>query len=540
MLFQRATSGKLLCSTQIQHFGCSCFVTHEQIDPSLAPKKSSRLRTFFRRLFICIALLLLVFIVFNIFENWRGQRAWKLYVAEANARGERLGFAETVPTKPRDEDNFGALPFWLPLFETEPRKNWIDPLRHLDEEGMKRLQNINPYGTNTPPDDGDWREGKLIDLKTWQNFYLTQSDFPVADPTRKPAEAVLTALSKFDKELRILRDASARPRNVFPIRYEDNVAALLPHLSVLRNLARIAVLRSQAELALNRSIDARNDLLLSLRLSEAISEEPLLISMLVRIAIIEGSMQPLWEGLAQHSWTDADLASIDVALAKINMLAEHQQALRGERTIFSFGAMELLRREPKMLNTLVIGGGSEPFLSLAWIMPTGWIDQNKTTISRLFDSSLATVDPVARRVFPAISEQLENDFKVSHSKFNPHRVMANLLFPAINKTNRRAAFSQQTIDHGRIACALERYRLRHNRYPDSLDSLTTDYLKTIPRDIITGEPLHYQLIEPSRYTLRATGWNGVDDQGKQLPEKSRRANSSDAPDWVWPFPAANY
>lgn len=533
-------SGKLLCSTLLRCFHFSWSVTHEIAQPDSAPTEPGRSpwRTYLRRLGIAAGLLFVALIAFNVFENWRGARAWKSYISEAQSRGEKLSLADCVPSKPRDEDNFGALPFWLPLFETEPRKNWNEPLRYLDEEGMKRLNNINPLGTNIAPKRGEWREGKLIDLIAWQKFYQAQTSFPAAAPSQKPAETVLTALSKFDKELSLLRAASARPRNVFPVRYEDSVAALLPHLSVLRNLAQIAVLRSQAELALGRTADARSDLLLAIRLSDALGEEPLLISMLVRIAIFEVSLQPIWEGLAQHQWNDADLAAIDAALARINMLAEYQQCLRGERTIFSLGAMEMLRREPELLRTLSGDSGSDFFSPLIWLMPTGWIDQNKAAIGRLFDSALTTVDPAARRAFPTLSEQLENQFKNSQSR-HPHRVIANLLFPAIHKTNRRAAFSQQTIDFARIACALERHRLRHNRYPETLDKLSPDFLKTVPHDIVTGEPLHYQLSESSRYALRATGWNGIDDRGEKPDEKRARTNPSDALDWDWPFPVPN-
>lgn len=43
------------------------------------------------------------------------------------------------------------------------------------------------------------------------------------------------------------------------------------------------------------------------------------------------------------------------------------------------------------------------------------------------------------------------------------------------------------------AIALERYRLAHSRYPDSLEVLTPDYLPAIPVDPIDGQPLRYRV-----------------------------------------------
>lgn len=43
------------------------------------------------------------------------------------------------------------------------------------------------------------------------------------------------------------------------------------------------------------------------------------------------------------------------------------------------------------------------------------------------------------------------------------------------------------------AIALERYRLAHSRYPDSLEDLTPDYLPAIPVDPIDGQPLRYRV-----------------------------------------------
>ena len=48
------------------------------------------------------------------------------------------------------------------------------------------------------------------------------------------------------------------------------------------------------------------------------------------------------------------------------------------------------------------------------------------------------------------------------------------------------------MDLARVAIALERYRLAHGAYPESLDVLAPQFIAQLPHDIINGQPLHYR------------------------------------------------
>jgi hypothetical protein len=74
-----------------------------------------------------------------------------------------------------------------------------------------------------------------------------------------------------------------------------------------------------------------------------------------------------------------------------------------------------------------------------------------------------------------------------------------------------------------VACALERHRLAHGQFPDSLDSLVPAYLPRIPTDVLRGRPLSYHK-EGEQYTLRGVGPN--------LHEDGDKVGSDD---WVWSF-----
>ena len=89
----------------------------------------------------------------------------------------------------------------------------------------------------------------------------------------------------------------------------------------------------------------------------------------------------------------------------------------------------------------------------------------------------------------------------------------------------------------RVAAALERYRLAHGAFPDSLDALSPQLMDPIPHDVIDGEPLHYRRTADGQFVLYSVGWNETDDGGvvvfKKPPSKVPEITEGD---WVWRYP----
>ena len=84
------------------------------------------------------------------------------------------------------------------------------------------------------------------------------------------------------------------------------------------------------------------------------------------------------------------------------------------------------------------------------------------------------------------------------------------------------------IRQARIAVALERHFLGHQRYPKDLVELVPNYLDVLPKDPM-GEVWQYQP-SPTQdtYRLYALGWNQVDDGGVPADRRNRETG-----DIVW-------
>ena len=85
--------------------------------------------------------------------------------------------------------------------------------------------------------------------------------------------------------------------------------------------------------------------------------------------------------------------------------------------------------------------------------------------------------------------------------------------------------TQAALKQAVVACALERYRIQHDAYPESLQALVPGFLDKVPHDIVDGAPLRYRRLASTNFVLYSVGWNGQDDAG---------ISKSDL-DWVWKY-----
>jgi hypothetical protein len=110
------------------------------------------------------------------------------------------------------------------------------------------------------------------------------------------------------------------------------------------------------------------------------------------------------------------------------------------------------------------------------------------------------------------------------------------LVASVGKVSVRALRAQT---HCRIAVAvlaLERYRLRHKRFPGSLNELVPEFVSEVPIDYMDGKPLRYRL-DGDQFVLWSIGPNGKDDGG--TPKSQPGYQWTMGPDDVWPQPASD-
>jgi hypothetical protein len=284
-----------------------------------------------------------------------------------------------------------------------------------------------------------------------------------------------------------------------------------------------------------------------------------LISYLVRIACVNIAIRPIWEGLAEHRWTEAQLQQLQTRLEACDWLAEMQMPLHAEAA-GGVLSVDLLKKKglglfaafarDVHLDTVQTSSfwDNETVLNvLGRILPSGWYDQEKNHYCLLFEGEFkGCVDEAAKRVFPG--QITANTAKLGFvAKFTPdifgfgapaqgtlhailhHEFIASMLLPSLARVPNKAAKAQTATDQAAIACALERYRLANGQFPENLPALVPRFAAHLPNDVITGEPFKYRRTDDGKFVLYSVGWNETDDggvHGETLFDETQG-------DWVW-------
>ena len=507
-------------------------------------KKSRTARTLF-----ALACLITLDALFYAEENWRGWHAWQKFKQEWEAKGERFDFASVVPPPVPDEQNFAMTPIVASCYSGMLDRNGHE-LKSRNTNVVDRVKMSAAHNDNWPTNStGNWQKSTMSDLSVWQNYYralaVKTNEFPVPPQPQSPAADVLLALSRFDSTIAVLRQASKLPASRFPLEYDkgDPSSILVPHLASLKSSVQMLQLRTIAELQNGQSKLALADMELSLRLVDSIRTEPFLLSHLVRIAMLQLLLQPVYEGLAEHRWSEEQLVELDVELVKLDFLTDYRLSMRGEFTHHDI-TIEYYHQHPEQL---VDHSGDDdnshvmPFpVRIAWrlrLIPTGWFYQNRLRCARMVVEFYIPLADVNRGAFsPALARRGDAVLSAETKTFSPFNVVERMLLPGLDNGVKKFACAQASVDLARVAIALERYRLAHGDFPESLDVLAPQFMDKIPHDIIGGQPLHYRREANGQFVLYSVGWNETDDGGVVGLTKSGAVDMNKG-DWVWRYPA---
>ena len=513
-------------------------------------------------------------------ENWRGKRAWENYKHEWEAKGEKFDFKDFVPPPVPDEKNFAMTPIWVEsmkatLGERNSRKwfgtNYADANGNTNFVGRLEFKIYYDESRVMPaseePSVANWQKSEVTNLKKWQNYYrevgrtnraeityppfypaaIFTNSFSMAPQPQTPAQDVLLALGKFDSTVEELRQASLLPECRFPLDYDNEcpAAILLPHLAVMERSSQLLQLRAIAELQNGQSEKAAADVALTLRLIASLRSEPIMISHLVRIAMTEIIVQPIYEGLAQHTWTESQLAALDAELAKLNFLEDNNFCLRSERAygvalVDYVGRKKRFQRYQELFDARWDYDGNfikeNKSLKAAgvYLMPSGWFDQNKLQIAHWHKAwTLRVVEPEKQLVRPLAA----NETPLMGIATTPFNFFAMEMMPSLTNAFKKFARGQLDTDLARTAIALERYRLAHGEFPESLDALAPQFIAQVPHDVIGGAALKYRREQDGTFKLYSIGWNEKDDGGVVVFSKGETPSADfKQGDWVWRYP----
>jgi hypothetical protein len=346
-------------------------------------------------------------------------------------------------------------------------------------------------------------------------------------------------LQSLDEPLKRVTEATQRSEYYSPVAFEhENVGLLalqLPAAQASRSVTRALISRAMFSVGSNDEVAAWKDLLTIHRLGRLVGRGPTEIEGLIGSAI-------------EMAAIDAELRVISETHPKAKFVVQYLQQLAHlppkspfvdkldffVRVLYLDCCQQLLR-DHMLLSELTGSDENEWALKIVhriMIQSVDW-DEVLKSGNRWFDRMVKAAGASTYREKMAASNEVEADLLAVHhqaiiqvkglailalvedkdkrNEYASNALIATLrpaFIPYLKVENR----SHQRLRNLELALALAAWRDEHQAYPEKLEELAPKYIKAVPNDLFTDQPLHYTRTDDG-YRLYSVAENQIDDLG---------------------------
>jgi hypothetical protein len=463
---------------------------------------SPRLARIVRRLLLGIAILATLLLITVLVVNWCGARAWERAMAGELAAGRDLSKLPP-PGDLAPERNLMCAPIVQQLLYKERNCESFPP--------------SNTYMAIGANETDTWREGHRMNMAA---AYQAVRKYDASQPEGVDPEQGLMDTFREDRALvaKLRQEALQRgdAQLVRPSPPEPTNYLSTAILSFKADRRLTMMLRLEACLALRqgRAQDGLENTLTLLRLARGHggSGQVFVVESMMQSVMLREALWPVWEASRQHLWSASQWALIDRELERLNLPDTFVKALRLEaqnvtKLIDRTGLSEpgLFSEEPN--------GWLKLAFNLAFVQ--GLRDQNKAISVEYARQWIALLEAAGTARYPGLRAQANQAQQTLLDGWpgNPNKFIFRVAMPDYHKAVDSLMTWQSYLSMARVASALEVYRLREGRYPESLEGLGESVFRALPRDPVNGSVLHYRLRSDGDYELYAVGVDAKDDGG---------------------------
>jgi hypothetical protein len=330
-----------------------------------------------------------------------------------------------------------------------------------------------------------------------------------------------------------------------PIQFNLDASAgnmmLLPHLALLKNLTQTLNDRAVQALHDGNRDAAWTNLMAATRLVTAWNPEPVEISHRVRFGIARLVFNATWQVLQTNGWTDERLASLQKEWETLRFLGSLPE-IQAFRRASDLKALEASSSELQV----PVGGKEEDAARLLLFYRDREIE---------FSNAVQASTWLQMRQMPGVTNEIyfepKNHYRGPFAMSLIHRSNSRYAMSQLYGGTSFLGMASEAEAERRIviaALALERYLGKYGNYPETLQALMPEFLKSEPMDFMTGQPLHYRLAEGGHFLVYSVGLDCLDNGG-QVPKQPsqgerfaslRNSNTAVPPsDIVWPLAASS-
>jgi hypothetical protein len=369
---------------------------------------------------------------------------------------------------------------------------WVAALAPFEDRNFQASSNHLPLlgqGEKLPPLDEPIPEEHRQAIETWLAEHRDKVD-------------ALYAAARVEGEVRFSRDWNA------------GLAMLLREAQDMRSASRVLQLEWELLARADDLEPALENLRARMRMAETLRHEPILISLLVRIAIQSVVLDDLRRLAATDRLTDEQLAALQALVRQFDSHAQLPETMIGERATcyHAFHLVRLFNVDPDRAFDGADGQGSlETTHDIAGVSrPEDCAAALKylTTIRAAAELPLPQALDAADQADQQLRDLLADRSILTRLRY----MMTMMLSPATNAVFQADARAVALRDLTDTSLAVRRYRLKHGQPPEKLADLIPDFLPAVPIDPFDGQPLRYRVTD-DHVLLYSIGRDRADDGG---------------------------
>ena len=358
--------------------------------------------------------------------------------------------------------------------------------------------------------------------KLFQCLAQAARDFSADPESGKKQSAFEQLLAREDvaRALAMIEQAAARPKCNFNLQYDQGAALLVPHVQGMLKMGRILAARAQLEARRQENERAWNSIETNLRMADALREEPILISALVRVAIAKTALASIRQVADQAPPSDGTAARLMARLAAVDDPAPYMLAMDGERLFMGEWIFNLVQT-PKMSDFWEEGDGPKWKLR-AHDLLIGYRPARQADRAAYMRTMGEFAAQAARPWWeaPMVSDE---EWEQTIPWYG---MVSRLILPALGKSRIKMTELLAEIRVIRIGLALIRCKAARGRYPAALAELVPEFLDGTPEDPFTGKLLVYRP-EGDGFVLYSLGPNQQDEGGMAESPDNRDTKAFD-------------
>jgi hypothetical protein len=285
--------------------------------------------------------------------------------------------------------------------------------------------------------------------------------------------------------------------------------------SQLRHAAKLEALAALHDCFAGETNAALTRIETILNTSAPAANDPTLLGSLVSFAIDGLALNVTEQALATATASPKRLESLQQKLYEAEMRNAIRLGLRGERLL----AVEMMTAI-RAGKPVTIGGAAPPVPPILGRIGGGWIRHNQAKMLRLYNPVIEACENVEEAIDAAAQ------FDANTAALGSYYAMVNIVTPGIHRSVQLWGRRNAQLRCTRTAIAAERYRVAHDRWPETLATLTPDLIAKVPTDPFTGKPLRY-IRTDTGITVYSVGEDEFDNEGYVSVESDLRKRAPD-------------